>query len=228
MARWGEGARAEGREHGVIERSDAGGSGGPTGPDARQATRRRGPGGGPTDRSGARGLLAAVAVLLALPFPALAQSNGRRFEIGLDAGVQIAFPDEGDHIITVELPLSRIRVGRYLGSRFLLEASGGFVLASQAERTASAGRGELGLSYRFGRYADRARPFLLVGAGGRFQRSDGITAWQGLLIAGGGVRVTLQRRLAVRLEVDYARALETEILTGSNEIRLLTGISFSL
>jgi len=149
-------------------------------------------------------------------------------ELGLDAALQIAFPDEGDRLTTVEIPLGRIRIGNHLSDRTLVEVSGGFALASQSGESASAGRGELLVSYHFGSDVRRARPFVLVGGAARFAHRDDETAWQGLAIGGIGVKLPLRRVVGVRLEADYARAFETSELEATHEIRGLVGLSVYL
>jgi len=184
---------------------------------------RRGP------RRGLRAAAVAAAawiVGVAPAAPAAAQSP--RMEFGLDAAVQIAFPDEGDRLTTVEVPLGRVRIGNYLGDRTLVEVSGGFALASQSGESASAGRGELSVSYHFGADAQRMRPFVLVGGAARFAHADEATAWQGLVLGGIGVKVPVRRVLGVRFEVDYARAFRTSELDASHELRGLAGLSFYL
>lgn len=171
-----------------------------------------------------RALAVAAFLALAAP-PAAAQSP--RMELGLDAAVQVAIPDQGDRLTTVEIPLGRIRVGSYVGTRTLIEVSGGFALASQADRSASAGRGELSVSYHFGDPL-RLRPFVLVGGAARFAHADDETAWQGLAMGGVGVKIPVRRVLGVRLEVDYARAFETAEVDATHELRGLVGLSFYL
>lgn len=149
-------------------------------------------------------------------------------ELGLDAAVQLSFPDEGDRLTTVEVPLGRVRIGNYLSDHTLVEVSGGFALASQSGESASAGRGELAVSYHFGSDARRIRPFVLVGGAARFANRDEETAWQGLVIGGVGVKLPIRRVLGVRFEVDYGRAFETSEIEASHEIRGLAGLSFYL
>lgn len=170
------------------------------------------------------GVVAGAALLAA---PAVAQSP--RMELGVDAAVQVAFPDEGDRLTTVEVPLGRVRIGSYVGERTLVEVSGGFALASQSGESASAGRGDLAVSYHFGDGDERRiRPFLLLGGAARFAHRDDATAWQGLAIGGVGVKIPVRRVLGVRLEADYARAFETSELEASHVVRALVGLSFYL
>lgn len=164
----------------------------------------------------------------AVPPAAPVAAQSPRVEFGLDAAVQLSVPDEGDRLTTVEIPLGRVRVGNYLGERTLVEVSGGFALASQLGESASAGRGELSVSYHFGSDASRVRPFVLAGGATRFAHRDEETAWQGLAIGGIGVKIPVRRVLGVRIEADYARAFETSQLEASHEIRGLVGLSFYL
>lgn len=176
---------------------------------------------------GVSGIGLAIAAAALLPAaPGAAQSP--RVEFGIDAAVQLSIPDEGDRLTTVEIPLGRVRIGNYLGERTLVEVSGGFALASQSGESASAGRGELSVSYHFGSDASRVRPYVLAGGAARFAHRDDETAWQGLAIGGIGVKVPVRRVLGVRIEADYGRAFETSELDPSHEIRGLVGLSFYL
>ncbi len=153
------------------------------------------------------------------------QSGG--VELGIDVAAQVSLPDDGDALTTVEMPLGRVRAGVYAGGgRWLLETGLGFALASQSGRTASAGRADAALALHFGASEARMRPFVLIGGGGRFARSDGRTVGQALTLGGIGLKTRFEGSLGLRLEVDYARAFGTMDLAASHEIRGLVGLSF--
>ena len=161
-----------------------------------------------------------------LTSPTAAQSPTA--ELGIDAAVQIAIPEAGDLLTTVEVPLGRIRAGAYAGSRWLIELGVGYALASQSDRTASAGRADLSLAYHLGSDARRPRPFFALGGGGRVGWSDGNSIGQALVFGGLGIKAPFDRVVALRLEVDYARAFSTPDLEAAHEIRGLVGLSFLL
>lgn len=182
--------------------------------------------GAPSPVRALAGAVCVAAVWTLVPGSATAQSP--RVELGIDAAFQVAIPDDGDRLTTVEVPLGRVRIGNYLGDHTLVEAGGGFALASQSGESASAGRGELSVSYHFGPDASRVRPFVLLGGAARFAHADGETEWQGLATGGVGVKLPVRRVLAIRLEADYARAFATSTFDATHEIRGLVGLSFYL
>lgn len=168
--------------------------------------------------------LVAIVVLMSPAGDLSAQAPSAEF--GIDAAVQLSYPDGGERLTTVEIPVGRIRLGTYVSDHVLFEVSGGFALADQSGRTASAGRADAALSIHIGGDASKARPFILIGGGGRFARVDDATVGQGFVLGGLGLKVPVNRVVGVRLEVDYARAFETSLLDAAHEVRGLLGMSF--
>jgi hypothetical protein len=164
--------------------------------------------------------------LLALATSAAAQSPD--VEMGIDAAIQIIIPDDGENTTTVDVPVGRFRFGNYVSDKTLVELGLGFNLINTPVETASAGRGEVSVSYHFTGDASRSRAFILVGGGGRFVHIDDDTTGQGFAMGGLGIKVPIRRVVGLRLEVDYVRAFETDFFEATHEIRFLFGTSFFL
>jgi hypothetical protein len=149
-------------------------------------------------------------------------------EMGIDAAIQIVIPDDGENTTTVDVPISRFRFGNYVSDKTLVELGLGFNMIDTPTETASAGRGEISVSYHFTGDASSARAFLLVGGGGRFVHIDDDTTGQGFALGGLGVKVPIRRAVGIRFEVDYLRGFETDFFEATHEIRFLIGTSFFL
>ncbi len=173
-------------------------------------------------------------VVLALALATLAPTGVRAqtataepsLEFGLDASYFVSFPDDGDRLTAIEIPLGRIRFGTYLGRRVLLELAAGFAFADESDRSASRGRGDAAFSYHFGSDARKARLFGLLVGGGRWGTNDAATAGQVFATAGAGVKVPVSRVIGLRVEADYGRAFSSGALAAAHEIRALLGMSF--
>jgi hypothetical protein len=164
--------------------------------------------------------------LVAVGGSAAAQSPD--VEMGIDAGVTISIPDDGDNTTTVDVPFGRFRFGTYASDRTLVELGLGFRLIDVSGETVSSGNGEVSVSYHFTGDATHARAYLIVGGGGRFVHVDDDTTGQGFVLGGLGVKLPIRRVVGIRLETDYLRTFETSRLDAAHELRFLIGTSFYL
>lgn len=149
-------------------------------------------------------------------------------EMGIDAAVTISIPDDGDNTTTASLPFGRFRFGTYASDQTLVELGVGFALQNRSGETFSGGAGEVSVSYHFTGDGSRARAFIIVGGGGRFEHQDDDTRGQGFVLGGLGAKLPIRRVVGVRLEADYLRTFETDRFDAAHEIRLLIGTSFYL
>jgi hypothetical protein len=175
-----------------------------------------------------KSILALNALALALVASCLtAQSTGRVVELGVDAGV--SFGLDSPHTTQVNLPTQAFRFGVFLGDNAELEPRVGLNSTTSDGVTVTAYNFELGVLLApvsnpvgTGLYV---RPFGgVVGAsvGGDICFAD-CSANSGYAGAGVGIKIPFARRLATRLEANYAHFFGD---ASANEIGLMVGLSF--
>lgn len=169
--------------------------------------------------------LLAIALVVITATTASAQTP-KPLELGMDAGVTIAFGDLD--YTSIDIPASAFRVGFPVGTRTSLEPKLGLHVRSGDGDTFTSYRAQLGLLYHLGsrRYPGAyhragmyVRPF--VGIDGATAGDNDVTS--GLLGVGLGVKVPLVSRLSSRFEVNFAHLFGD---FDTNEVGLLAGLSF--
>ncbi|MEX2109344.1 MAG: outer membrane beta-barrel protein [Gemmatimonadaceae bacterium] len=152
-----------------------------------------------------------------------AQRATRPIEFGIDGGIGI-FLEDPDNVTVVSIPVQSFRVGFFIDDKISIEPRLALNSLSVGDFSTRSYAVELGALYHFGGYRSGSGIYVRPFVGIEGTSGDGPSDSDGYLGAGIGVKLPFaQRRLAARLEANYAHVFDTG---GSDRIGLLFGLSF--
>ena len=173
-----------------------------------------------------RAILSAFALVAVSATVAQAQQNP--MEIGMDAQIGFGLGDTDGTVI--QIPLQKVRVGFPIAPAMSLEPALAFVRGSSNGSSASGLDLDVSLLYHFAtdRTANQfyVRPFLGVQrvAGDSDLGGDSSTSF--VFGGAGGLKIPVMDRLAARLEAEFRKVNESDLIGESTVLGLNFGFSF--
>lgn len=147
-------------------------------------------------------------------------------ELGVDVGVAIGIPDDGETSISIGLPAQRFRVGFFASERVSIEPSLGIDFVNVSDVTLTTISFHTGFLYHFSSQRNKPRGYFQIGGGLDYLNLEGFDAIQFSVGGGIGGKFPVGSQFAVRLEADYLRAFENDDVAAGNVILGFLGFSF--
>ena len=158
-------------------------------------------------------------------------AQSRPVEIGFDTGLVLSITSDKDgweywNTTEIAVPLQSIRVGFFVSDRVSIEPSVSFSYTDFGDESLTTLGLGAGVLYHF--TDDATQPRFYIGGGAALGMIDVVdeTETQFAVGVGLGVKLPIANRMAVRLEGQYNRRFESDLLPGANVIGITVGFSF--